>query len=324
MQPALRITTVPAVKIASSRRCGWPALAIHRAQSVGHSSSQMPIGRSSRMSCASASARRSSRGGPAGRAGCGVSGRSADASILLSLADPAQPQCATRARAPSRASARPRRARRPADRHRAPDPPRAAVRGRSGAGRAARRDRAAPGLGARSRKPSLVSRIAARRARAICDSGARYSSTQLLSCCAAPDAAAQLVQLRQSHALGILDDHQTGIGHVDADLDHRGGHQQLDLAGDEALHDLFFLLRTPCARAAARRASAGKASASACAVSSAAWRRAPRIPRSAGRPSRPGGRRGRPASMRATTWARLLFGQHHGARPACGRAAAHR
>jgi hypothetical protein len=33
-----------------------------------------------------------------------------------------------------------------------------------------------------------------------------------------PDAAAQLMQLRQAHAVGIFDDHQGGIGHIHPDL----------------------------------------------------------------------------------------------------------
>jgi hypothetical protein len=40
---------------------------------------------------------------------------------------------------------------------------------------------------------------------------------------AAPDAPAQLVQLAQAEALGVLDHHQAGVGHVHADLDHGGG-----------------------------------------------------------------------------------------------------
>ena len=38
---------------------------------------------------------------------------------------------------------------------------------------------------------------------------------------AAADAPAQLVQLREAEALGVLDHHQRRVGHVDADLDHR-------------------------------------------------------------------------------------------------------
>ena len=48
---------------------------------------------------------------------------------------------------------------------------------------------------------------------------------------AAADAAAQLVQLRKAEALGVLDHHDGGLRHIDADLDHRGGDQQLRLAG---------------------------------------------------------------------------------------------
>ena len=38
---------------------------------------------------------------------------------------------------------------------------------------------------------------------------------------AAADPAAQLVELGEAEALGVLDDHQRGVGDVDADLDHR-------------------------------------------------------------------------------------------------------
>ena len=38
---------------------------------------------------------------------------------------------------------------------------------------------------------------------------------------AAADAAAQLVQLGEAEALGVLDDHDRRGRHVDADLDHR-------------------------------------------------------------------------------------------------------
>ena len=45
---------------------------------------------------------------------------------------------------------------------------------------------------------------------------------------AAPDPAAQLVQLGEPEALRLLDHDHGRIGHVDPDLDHRGGHQQLE------------------------------------------------------------------------------------------------
>src|SRR3989442_11697564 len=42
---------------------------------------------------------------------------------------------------------------------------------------------------------------------------------------AAADAAAQLVQLREPEALGVLDQHDGGVRDVDADLDDGGGHE---------------------------------------------------------------------------------------------------
>ena len=60
---------------------------------------------------------------------------------------------------------------------------------------------------------------------------------------AAPDPAAQLVQLGQPEALGIFDNHQAGVGHVDAHFDDGGGDQQLQLATLELLHHRGFLGR---------------------------------------------------------------------------------
>ena len=54
---------------------------------------------------------------------------------------------------------------------------------------------------------------------------------------AAPaNAAAQLVQLRQAKAFGVLYYHQGRVGDVHADFDDGGGDQQLCLAGDEGAH----------------------------------------------------------------------------------------
>src|SRR5205814_3534474 len=47
---------------------------------------------------------------------------------------------------------------------------------------------------------------------------------------AAADAPAQLMQLREAEAFGTLDHHERGIGHVDADFDHRGADEKLDLS----------------------------------------------------------------------------------------------
>ena len=60
---------------------------------------------------------------------------------------------------------------------------------------------------------------------------------------AAPDAPAQLVELREAEALGVLDDHHRGVRHVDADLDDRRRDEHLYLAGDEAAHHLLLLRR---------------------------------------------------------------------------------
>ena len=80
------------------------------------------------------------------------------------------------------------------------------------------------------RKPSLVSRISASRARAVSLSASPRSSRQIAALLAAPDPAAQLVELGEAEALGMLDHHQRRIGHVDADLDHRRRDQHRELA----------------------------------------------------------------------------------------------
>ena len=64
------------------------------------------------------------------------------------------------------------------------------------------------------------------------------------------DAAAQLMQLRQAEALGVLDDHHRRIRHVDADLHDRGRDENLELAGGKRLPS-----RAPCASAFIRPCS---------------------------------------------------------------------
>ena len=49
-------------------------------------------------------------------------------------------------------------------------------------------------------------------------------------CCATPHAPAQLVQLRQPHALGVFNHHQAGVGHVHAHFYHGGRHQHVQAA----------------------------------------------------------------------------------------------
>ena len=59
----------------------------------------------------------------------------------------------------------------------------------------------------------------------------------------AAHAPAQLVQLRQAKALGVLDHHQRRIGHVHAHFDHRGTHQHRRVALHKAGHYRFFVGR---------------------------------------------------------------------------------
>jgi hypothetical protein len=53
---------------------------------------------------------------------------------------------------------------------------------------------------------------------------------------AAPDSSAQLVQLRKAETLGVFDDHQAGVGHIDADFDHCRGDQDICFAGSKSGH----------------------------------------------------------------------------------------
>ena len=57
----------------------------------------------------------------------------------------------------------------------------------------------------------------------------------------APNPAPQLVKLTEPVAVGVLNRHHRGIGHVHADLDHRGGHQCIELTTSEPLHDVRLL-----------------------------------------------------------------------------------
>ena len=53
----------------------------------------------------------------------------------------------------------------------------------------------------------------------------------------APHPSPQLVELGEPQAFGVVDDHQGCVRHVDAHLDDRGRHQDIDLAGLEVRHD---------------------------------------------------------------------------------------
>ena len=64
---------------------------------------------------------------------------------------------------------------------------------------------------------------------------------------AAAHPAAELVELGEAEALGLLDHHHGGVGNVHADLDYGGGHQDLQLACLEALHDGLLFVRAEAA-----------------------------------------------------------------------------
>src|SRR5438309_103536 len=54
---------------------------------------------------------------------------------------------------------------------------------------------------------------------------------------AAADAAPQLVQGGQAEAFGAVDQHDGGVGYVDANFDDAGGHQNIDVSGRKLIHD---------------------------------------------------------------------------------------
>ena len=59
---------------------------------------------------------------------------------------------------------------------------------------------------------------------------------------APPDTPAQLMQLRQAKTFRPLDHHDRGVGHIDADLNHRRRHQNRGLARLKRPHRRVFLL----------------------------------------------------------------------------------
>src|SRR5689334_4741653 len=56
----------------------------------------------------------------------------------------------------------------------------------------------------------------------------------------ATDTTAELMQLRQAEAIGILDDHDGRVRHIDTDLDHRRGDEHVDLAAPVRTHHGLF------------------------------------------------------------------------------------
>ena len=64
---------------------------------------------------------------------------------------------------------------------------------------------------------------------------------------APPHAAAELVQLGEPEAVGLLHDHDRRVRHVDADLDHGGGHEHVEPPRLEARHEVAALGRSQLA-----------------------------------------------------------------------------
>ena len=60
---------------------------------------------------------------------------------------------------------------------------------------------------------------------------------------APPDAAAQLMELREAEPVGLLDDHDRRVGDVDPHLDHGRRHQHVELAARERSHGRSALRR---------------------------------------------------------------------------------
>src|SRR5215469_18845065 len=64
---------------------------------------------------------------------------------------------------------------------------------------------------------------------------------------ATTDTATQLMKLRETKAVRVLDDHDGGIGHVYAYFDDRGCYKDVKFLVAETAHDLIFIRRFHCA-----------------------------------------------------------------------------
>ena len=69
---------------------------------------------------------------------------------------------------------------------------------------------------------------------------------------AAAHPAPELVKLRQAKAFRPLDQHNGGVGYVDAHLDHGGGHQDIQVAVAEAAQDPVLVPSSASGRGAGR------------------------------------------------------------------------
>src|SRR6266566_4627260 len=63
---------------------------------------------------------------------------------------------------------------------------------------------------------------------------------------AATDPAPKLVQLRETESLGVFNQHNSCIRHIDADLEHGRADQRVGVAAPKPIHDvLLFRCRNP-------------------------------------------------------------------------------
>lgn len=109
------------------------------------------------------------------------------------------------------------------------------------------------------------------RARAVADNAGlvhQYAGARLAT---AADASAELMQLCQSHAFRILDDHECSVRDVDTDFDDRRCNQQLQLACLECRHHFGFLGRGEPSVHESHWSFSGKVSCIAAWVASAVW-----------------------------------------------------
>ena len=54
--------------------------------------------------------------------------------------------------------------------------------------------------------------------------------------------APQLMELSEAKTLGVFDDHETGVGHINADFYHCCCDQQVNVTCLETIHNLRFLI----------------------------------------------------------------------------------
>ena len=113
---------------------------------------------------------------------------------------------------------------------------------------------------------------------------------------AAADAAAQLMQLREAETLGVLDDHDRRLRHVDADLDD--GRRDQDLVSPRWKRSIAASFSGPAIRPCTVRRRRRKARARPRRDPRPRRRRASRSPRPAGRSSRRARPRERPGQSR--------------------------